>query len=321
MLKNLKLPFLALPILIAGCATQPMGQDSGISERDRIVRLQIYLDNANFGPGVIDGRWGYFTEKSRERLLRVRGQEFNENWERTLGVETVQPIYSTYTITAADAGRIGTIPSDVAEQAKLKSLPYQSLAELVAERYHTTENFLAEINPGMNMNALTAGAVLRVPNVRPFAIASIPHKGGIPANPAHAGRRIQVDTSSRYLDVISSDNKLLATFPITPGSAEHPAPAGDWRIAGVATLPWYRYDEGVLKRGERTEDFYMLPHGPNSPVGIVWMGLNRPGVGLHGTNNPNTIGRAGSHGCIRLANWDAAKLLNMVGKGTPVKIQ
>ena len=76
----------------------------------------------------------------------------------------------------------------------------------------------------------------------------------------------------------------------------------------------------MLNHGVRTSDFYNIPPGPNNPVGVLWMGLNKPGIGIHGTNNPETIGRAGSHGCIRTANWDAARLKNMVSPGTVVTI-
>ena len=89
---------------------------------------------------------------------------------------------------------------------------------------------------------------------------------------------------------------------------------------GIATLPWFRHDEGVLNYGVRTEDFFNIPPGPNNPVGILWMGLNKPGIGIHGTNNPETIGRAGSHGCIRTANWDAAKIKDLVTVGNVVAI-
>jgi lipoprotein-anchoring transpeptidase ErfK/SrfK len=88
----------------------------------------------------------------------------------------------------------------------------------------------------------------------------------------------------------------------------------------MATMPWFRHDEGVLNHGVRTNDFYNIPPGPNNPVGVLWMGLNKPGIGIHGTNNPETIGRAGSHGCIRTANWDAARLKDLVSPGTKVTI-
>ena len=93
-----------------------------------------------------------------------------------------------------------------------------------------------------------------------------------------------------------------------------------WKILGIATLPWFRHDEGVLNFGVRTDDYFNLPPGPNNPVGILWMGLNKPGIGIHGTNNPETIGRAGSHGCIRMANWDAAKIKDLVTVGDVVGI-
>ena len=92
-------------------------------------------------------------------------------------------------------------------------------------------------------------------------------------------------------------------------------------MLSILPFPCLRYDLGVLKRGERTEDFHNLPPGPNNPVGILWAGLNRPGIGIHGSPAPDTIGRAGSHGCIRLSNWDAATFYTLVGKGTAVSIR
>jgi len=120
--------------------------------------------------------------------------------------------------------------------------------------------------------------------------------------------------------VSAESEKLVAEFPITPGSKTLPAPIGVWKILGIATMPWFRHDEGVLMHGVRTDDFYNIPPGPNNPVGILWMGLNKPGIGIHGTNNPETIGRASSHGCIRTANWDAARLKDLVSPGTTVTI-
>jgi lipoprotein-anchoring transpeptidase ErfK/SrfK len=99
-----------------------------------------------------------------------------------------------------------------------------------------------------------------------------------------------------------------------------PAPIGTWKIVGVAVWPWFRYDEGMLNYGVRTASYYNLPPGPNNLVGVLWMGLNKTGIGIHGTNNPETIGRAASHGCIRLANWDAARVKDLVSTGNTVII-
>ena len=58
--------------------------------------------------------------------------------------------------------------------------------------------------------------------------------------------------------------------------------------------------------------------GPNNPVGVVWIDIDRPHYGLHGTPEPSKVGHTSSHGCVRLTNWDATRLASMVGKGTPV---
>lgn len=284
--------------------------------RDRTVQLQIFLDSQRFGPGVVDGHPGEFTSKALSLYRESQGLPGNV----TPDVGHIQP-YTSYAVRAEDLARLGVMAAEPAEQALQKSLPYKSLTELLAERFHTTMAFLRELNPGRDLDALTAGEWVKVPNIqRPFLVDAYPSSYPRPAASVAATRRVVVDTQLRMLRVTEGE-RLLAAFPLTPGSAEHPAPPGEWKIAGAVPWPWYRYDEGVLKRGERTETFYNLPPGPNSPVGVLWAGLNRPGVGIHGTSSPETIGRSGSHGCIRLSNWDAAVFFTLVTKGMPVTIQ
>jgi len=122
------------------------------------------------------------------------------------------------------------------------------------------------------------------------------------------------------LDLIDGD-KLLASFPITPGSTKLPAPKGIWKILGICELPNFRWDEAMLEHGVRSTDFHMIPIGPRNPVGVMWMGLNKPGIGIHGTSSPWNIGRTGSHGCIRVANWDIIRLSAMVSEGMKVIIR
>lgn len=299
--------------VVAGCAT--MDRPPGLpptSKRDEIVKLQVFLDGVNFGPGVVDGRDGEFTAKALSAYERVMG--------RKPDLSEVVP-YTSYMVTADDLGRIGPLGTTPEEMAAQKRLPYTSLTELVAERFHTTRAFVTELNPGAAIDTLGAGAVLKVPNVRrPFRVGNFPSGYSAASSATATTRRVVVDTPARMLSVIDSE-RLIAIFPITPGSAEHPAPIGEWKVAGVAPWPWFRWDEGVLKRGERTQTYFQLPPGVNSPVGILWAGLNRPGIGIHGSPEPETIGRSGSHGCIRLANWDAATFYTLVARGTPVSIR
>ncbi|WP_449069046.1 L,D-transpeptidase [Prosthecobacter sp.] len=280
------------------------------------MKLQIFLDGQLFGPGVVEGKPGEFTSKALARYNESRGLPRDATPDLS-GIQN----YTTYAVASSDIEALGTMAVEPADIARQKRLPYTALAELVAERFHTTTSFLSEMNPGKDLNTLMAGDVLIVPNVlSPFRADKFPSMYPPPPASSASGRRVLVDLSARMLEV-REGTRLLAAFPITPGSAEHPAAAGEWRIVGAVPWPWYRYDEGVLKRGERTDAFFHFAPGANSPVGVMWAGTNKPGVGIHGTPSPETIGRAGSHGCIRLANWDAAAFYTLIAKGIPVTIR
>jgi lipoprotein-anchoring transpeptidase ErfK/SrfK len=286
-------------------------------DEETATRLQILLDNNYFGPGKIDGRMGEFFRKALISYKHARKLPKTGAVDSWL-LDQVPVTYTTYTIREDDLKFVGPLPTEHAEQAKLKMLPYTSLLEFVAERYHSAEAYIQKLNPGKNWEHLQPGEVIKVPNVLPFEIEKIT-EGKVPPNPALAKRKIFVDTKEHLLEVFDND-QLVCVFPITPGSTALPAPVGTWKIVGITTMPWFRYDEGMLNYGVRTENYYNLPPGPNNLVGVLWMGLNKTGIGIHGTNNPETIGRAASHGCIRTANWDAARLKDLVSEGNTVII-
>ena len=281
------------------------------------TRLQIFLDNNNFGPGKIDGKMGEFFRKALISFKHAHAQRETGVVDQAM-LDQVPQTFTTYVIKADDVAYVGNLPTAHEEQAKLKFLPYTSLLEFVAERFHSAEDYIKKLNPGMDWENLEPGDELKVPNVMPFEIEKVTEQK-IPAKPEFAARKIYVDTKERLLEVFDND-KLVCVFPITPGSTTLPAPVGTWKIQGAATWPWFRYDEGMLNYGVRTENYYNLPPGPNNLVGVLWMSLNKTGIGIHGTNNPETIGRAASHGCIRLANWDATRVKDLVSVGNTVVI-
>ena len=131
---------------------------------------------------------------------------------------------------------------------------------------------------------------------------------------------IRVSVKDEILEVHAGD-KVVAAFPVTVGSQQTVSPIGKWKVAAIAKLSNFRYDAKMLKEGERSANFHMLPPGPNNPVGVVWIALNKKGIGMHGTNDPDSIGRSASHGCIRLANWDIVKLAEMGKRGTNVEVE
>jgi len=297
----------------------PIGQPA--VDQDTVSRLQIYLDEHSFGPGKIDGRWGEFIGKALQRFQAAHDQPPSGQIDSGLQQELakISPVYITYTLTEHDFLWVGKVPSNPAGMAKLKRILYPSALDYVAERFHADPEFIRKLNPGRNLNILKSGSTVQVPNVQPFQIETIQPVADLPSKPEFAQRVIKVDTKGHMLDLVD-DNRVIASFPITPGSKSLPAPIGTWKIVKVTTMPIFRWDEAMLQHGRRSANFYTIPPGPRNPVGIVWIGLNKKGIGIHGTDSPDTIGRSASHGCIRLANWDAARVVSQVTVGMTVQI-
>jgi lipoprotein-anchoring transpeptidase ErfK/SrfK len=308
-------------------ATSAFGQDDPpiaraqpVLERDVTTQLQIFLDQQLFGPGKIDGRPGEFMTKALIRYQRAHGLPESGKIDANLPLDSVYPVYTFYTIQEGDLKFVGDCPREPADQSKKKYLPYESLLEFLTERYHCAPEFLMKLNKGMNLEALQVGETVRVPNVEPFKIEELPKEGFLPEIPEYKRRVIWVHRAEKILDVYEGES-LLASVPITPGGGKLETPPGSWRVVGIATAPRFRWDKSVLETGKRSSEFFMLPPGPNNPVGVLWCGLSKPGIGIHGTNNPQTIGRAASHGCMRVANWDVVRLSRLITKGMSVVIE
>jgi lipoprotein-anchoring transpeptidase ErfK/SrfK len=291
-----------------------------VASQEIITRLQIFLDQQDFGPGKIDGRWGEFTGKGLMHYQRAHKLPETGRVDASIPLESVYPIYTMYKITPVDEKSVRPTPSKPAEQAKMKYMGYRSLLEFLEERFHSDPNFLRKINPGLKMDSLKAGETVRVPNVAPFKLEDCREIAHLPDQPQFANRTLYISPKDKMLDLYDGRN-LIAAFPITPGSTSLPAPPGVWMILGIAEMPWFRWDEMMLYHGKRSKDYFDIPAGPRNPVGVIWMALDKPGIGIHGTATPETIGRSGSHGCIRLANWDAIRLSGMVTNNMTVVIE
>ncbi|HZJ15347.1 MAG TPA: L,D-transpeptidase family protein [Chthoniobacteraceae bacterium] len=309
---------------------QKRKEHSGTEEQNRLLRLQIFLDDSGFRPGAIDGHWGEFTRKALARYQQAQGQEKSLQNNRApddFGVPldaNSQPLTS-YQITEADEKSIGPVAKSPEEQSKLKTLMYGSIEELVAEKFHANIDLIKKLNPG---SAWKANETVQVPNIAtPFDIEAVQKlKGEKKKARSEAGKEtdeqlsIEVDTEEKMLDLRSGD-KVVASYPITPGSERLPAPKGEWKIDRITWLPPFRWDKEMLEKGKRSSNALNLPSGPNSVVGILWMELNKEGIGIHGTSEPETIGRSTSHGCVRLSNWDAFDLAQRVSPQTKVLIR
>jgi len=310
------------------------------------TRLQVFLDRSNFSPGKLDGRFGEFTVKALNLYRQSKGEQpkpaapaKKDATPDVTGLDfsTATPVFITYTVTDADLATVGELGATVELKAKQKSLPYKDAAEAIAEKFHSDVDFLEELNPG-KMKAIKAGDHLNVPNVEPFDLAAVKNltpgsstavndeedttepNGAPPADkPDTVTLSVSVDVKSGMLQVQEGAH-IIAAYPVTVGSAHTESPIGEWKVKGVAKMPNFRYDKEMLNHGKRSGDFQLLPPGPNNPVGVMWIQLNKKGIGLHGTDDPDSIGRSASHGCVRLANWDVARLATRVKGGVPVSI-
>ena len=291
-----------------------------VTKREITAQLQIFLDQQLFSPGMIDGKPGKTLTRLFKRWQHSRGLPETGVIDENVPLESVYPVYTFHKVAKADFKFIGNLPGKTAEQARRKYLPYSGYLAFVAERYHASPEFLQKLNPKMKFDSLKPGDEVRVPNVEPFKIEDMPETGNLPAREEYKNRRIVITRRETILELFE-DDKLIAAIPIAPGSPAHPTPAGHWRIVGIASMPTFRWDAGVLSRGVRTNNFYMLPAGPRNPVGVAWIGLNRAGIGIHGTNNPFSIGTFASHGCMRSGNWDISRICWMLTPGVQVEIK
>ena len=315
-----------------------------------IFHAQVLLDTAGFPTGVIDGKKGMIFKKAVQGFQQSKGLPVTgelDDATRSALLQLNRPSTAMVKLTAEDVAGPFTFPfpKKPEEQSKLKGLYYRNMIEKVAERFHTTPDTIVALNgPDKQIGE---GRLLRLPNVLPanrdyagttgkeqgnlLALYNIDglqpqgdfvvvdksdgvmrvYKGAVPAGPYSSEKnRGPAPTLNE------TPGQLIAQFPVTMGSGHDPLPLGKWKATTYAFLPPFHYQPDLFwDAKDKTADDKTLPPGPNGPVGVAWLDLTKEHYGIHGTPSPETIGRAESHGCIRLSNWDVIRVSRMMKPG------
>jgi lipoprotein-anchoring transpeptidase ErfK/SrfK len=280
-----------------------------------VLGFQVLLDRAGFSPGEIDGKVGANLQRALSavqaaRNLPVTGMPDCETWGE-LGGDSA-PTVATYQVTPDDVKGPFTerIPTKLAEQNELPALEYRSPLERLSERFHAAPALLRTMNRGARF---AAGESIEVPAVSPFDATMKPQR-----DPTGDDITIVVSRDESALRAERADGTLVFFAPVSSGSVHDPLPSGEWKITGVAWRPVFHYNPDLFWDANPKDGAVTIKSGPNNPVGVVWIEINVEHYGLHGTPEPGRIGGSESHGCVRLTNWDAARLASLVKPGTPV---
>lgn len=277
---------------------------------ENTLELQIALARNGFSPGSIDGSPGHQTRQALAAFQQSRGLPGTGLWDPSLEewLRIEEPTHAYIELTAAALARLTAPPADWRARGTLSHLGYHSALEMIAEKTCTDPDYIRRINPGVSWSALGAGDRILAPLVVPY----------------HIGQkvaRIQIELQARQLQAFDPDGQLLFHCPVSIAREVAKRPVGELKIEVRVEQPNYTFNPDILAEAAAregiTEKFVIQP-GPNNPVGTVWLGLNRASYGIHGTPEPEQVGRSESSGCFRLANWNAETLLHASAVGTPV---
>ncbi|HTS18776.1 MAG TPA: L,D-transpeptidase [Verrucomicrobiae bacterium] len=313
----------AAVVILAGACSLFAQEPATKMSREDVIAIQIGLDEAGFSCGQIDGKWGGMTRQAlmawQSAVAATAMADKQANAVKATGefdpmtqanFPAGEGNYTNYVVTAADVAKLTPIPEDWKARSQLSNMWYETVLQMVAEKCHASEGLIKTLNPAItNWSGVAAGQSVTVLNLTPTRL-------GLAA-------KVQVSLSAKTVTAYDESGKIMALFPCSIAADKAKRVPGELTVAAVAVNPNYTYDPVNFPELDDVQHGYgklIVPPGPKNPVGSAWIGLSRAGYGIHGTPHPDQIGKTFSHGCFRLANWNATRLAQMVQVGTPVEV-
>jgi lipoprotein-anchoring transpeptidase ErfK/SrfK len=294
-----------------GVPVRALPLDPNKLDTERIAAYQVALERIHFSCGFVDGDQGMRTQRMLRAYQASHGLPvtgFLDQPTRDAIGEPGEP-FLTYTVTADDVDSIMPKPASWIAKSKVSRLGYNDIWELLAEKFHCTRGYLKDLNRGVTLPV--AGTEIIGPKVYPAA-------------PIPKAASLRILLSETSIEALDADGRVIAFFPCSIAKDKNKRPHGVLTVKVVDPNPDYTFDPALFVDAAKAEGIthkMVLPPGPRNPVGTTWVGLSLPGYGIHGTPEPENISRTQSHGCFRLANWNAEKVLKMVRVGTPVDVE
>ena len=299
--------------MVTGTNVPPTAPTPAARPVQNVFEAQLALARQSISPGSIDGAIGLQTRAAlrafQQRENLPASGELDEATRARLTLDV--PSYVNYTVTTNDLLRLRPLGTSWLAKSQQDRLDYETILELVAERAQSHPNLIRRLNPNVNWINLPSGATVQIPNVEKLS-ARI--KAAL----------VRIHLAGKTLQVFDNHTNLLAHFPCSIARSVEKRPVGELHVLDAAENPNYTFDPDNFPESPEARQLgrkLVLPAGPNNPVGTAWISLDKPGYGIHGTPRPEEVGRTESHGCFRLANWNAEYLVKLVSIGTPVFIE
>ena len=277
------------------------------------LEAQVELSRRGFSCGSIDGVRGLQSASALQAFQRNEGlPESGELDQATkAALLLTAPALSLHTFTTEDLAQLQPVADTWLGKSEQTSLAYATPLEMAAERYRASPKCLRKLNPDIDWENILPGMAIKVPAAGLIA-------------PATKAALLHVRLADHVLEATDEAGRIIAHFPVSIARNVEKRPVGELHVTVVIPNPNYTFDPEVFPENPESQELgrkLIIPPGPNNPVGLAWIGLDRTGYGIHGTPDPEKVGRTESHGCFRLANWDAVALLKLAWVGLPVIVE